>query len=138
MVVQDIIAAYADADADIVIIADTIGVAYPEQVSAIGGKALELFSPERLGEGRAFGRMAQFKLPNNSAPGLHMHDTYDRALENCVEAMQLGFKHYDSAIGGCGGRVQFCLLVMQSHDGIAGCPFAPGAAGNLSTQGNTR
>mmetsp|Transcript_39883 Transcript_39883/g.66184 ORF Transcript_39883/g.66184 Transcript_39883/m.66184 type:complete len:87 (+) Transcript_39883:1-261(+) len=45
-----------------------------------------------------------------------MHDTYGRAVANCVEGVRLGMVHMDAAVGGCGG-----------------CPFAPGAAGNLAT-----
>jgi len=48
--------------------------------------------------------------------GLHMHDTHGRAAQNCVVGALRGVTHLDSALGGCGG-----------------CPFAPGAAGNLST-----
>ena len=45
-----------------------------------------------------------------------MHDTYGRALENCQVGLEQHLLHFDSAVGGCGG-----------------CPFAPGAAGNLAT-----
>ncbi len=48
--------------------------------------------------------------------GLHMHDTYGRSVANCDEALRLGLQHYDSSAGGCGG-----------------CPFAPGASGNMAT-----
>ncbi|KAB2704802.1 hydroxymethylglutaryl-CoA lyase [Brucella intermedia] len=46
----------------------------------------------------------------------HFHDTYGRALENIDVALEHGIRVFDSAIGGLGG-----------------CPYAPGAAGNLST-----
>ncbi|MCK4206964.1 hydroxymethylglutaryl-CoA lyase [Brucella pituitosa] len=46
----------------------------------------------------------------------HFHDTYGRALENIDVALEHGIRVLDSAIGGLGG-----------------CPYAPGAAGNLST-----
>lgn len=48
--------------------------------------------------------------------GLHMHDTRDLARANCEEGLALGLAHFDAAVGGCGG-----------------CPFAPGAKGNLDT-----
>lgn len=48
--------------------------------------------------------------------GLHVHDTYGRGLENCAAAAELGVRRFDSSAGGTGG-----------------CPFAPGAAGNLAT-----
>mmetsp|Transcript_28836 Transcript_28836/g.40215 ORF Transcript_28836/g.40215 Transcript_28836/m.40215 type:complete len:333 (+) Transcript_28836:77-1075(+) len=49
---------------------------------------------------------------------LHMHDTNGMARENCIAAMKIGVREFDAAVGGCGG-----------------CNFAPGAKGNLSTQG---
>lgn len=50
------------------------------------------------------------------AVAVHFHDTQGTALANCVTAMQLGVTTIDSSIGGLGG-----------------CPYAPGAAGNLAT-----
>ena len=49
--------------------------------------------------------------------GLHFHDTRGTALANTLLALQLGYCIFDSAAGGLGG-----------------CPFAPGAAGNLATE----
>lgn len=48
---------------------------------------------------------------------LHFHDTYGTALANVHTGLQLGIETYDSSAGGLGG-----------------CPFAPGAAGNLATE----
>lgn len=47
----------------------------------------------------------------------HFHDTQGRALENTQAALQYGVAIFDSAAGGTGG-----------------CPFAPGASGNLATE----
>ena len=46
----------------------------------------------------------------------HFHDTFGHALENVDVALTHGIRVFDSAIGGLGG-----------------CPYAPGAAGNLGT-----
>ena len=46
----------------------------------------------------------------------HFHDTFGHALDNVDVALRHGIRVFDSAIGGLGG-----------------CPYAPGAAGNLST-----
>jgi hydroxymethylglutaryl-CoA lyase len=46
----------------------------------------------------------------------HYHDTNARALESVAVSMAKGLRVFDSAIGGLGG-----------------CPYAPGAKGNLST-----
>ena len=47
----------------------------------------------------------------------HFHDTGGRALENVRAALQLGVRVVDSAVAGLGG-----------------CPYAPGASGNLATE----
>ena len=48
---------------------------------------------------------------------VHFHDTEGTALANCTVALSLGVTTIDAAIGGLGG-----------------CPYAPGAAGNLATE----
>lgn len=48
---------------------------------------------------------------------LHFHDTRGTALANVYAALEFGITTFDSAAGGLGG-----------------CPYAPGAAGNLSTE----
>jgi hydroxymethylglutaryl-CoA lyase len=52
-----------------------------------------------------------------SAIAVHFHDTQGTALANCVMALTLGITTIDSAAGGLGG-----------------CPYAPGASGNLATE----
>ena len=47
----------------------------------------------------------------------HFHDTRGFALANVWAALAVGIRRFDSSIGGLGG-----------------CPFAPGAAGNLATE----
>jgi isopropylmalate/homocitrate/citramalate synthase len=47
---------------------------------------------------------------------LHFHDTRGTALANVLTALSLGVSTFDSSVGGLGG-----------------CPYAPGAAGNLAT-----
>jgi hydroxymethylglutaryl-CoA lyase len=48
---------------------------------------------------------------------LHFHDTRGTALANVYAALECGIAIFDSSAGGLGG-----------------CPYAPGAAGNLSTE----
>jgi isopropylmalate/homocitrate/citramalate synthase len=48
---------------------------------------------------------------------LHFHDTRGTALANVYAGLQCGVTTYDSSAGGLGG-----------------CPYAPGAAGNLATE----
>jgi hydroxymethylglutaryl-CoA lyase len=56
------------------------------------------------------------KIPPNKL-ALHFHDTYGTALANAYSALELGITTFDTSAGGIGG-----------------CPFAPGAAGNLGTE----
>jgi hydroxymethylglutaryl-CoA lyase len=48
---------------------------------------------------------------------LHLHDTRGTALANIVVALELGVRGFDASVGGLGG-----------------CPYAPGAAGNVATE----
>ena len=48
---------------------------------------------------------------------LHLHDTYGRALANLQAGYEAGIRSFDSALGGLGG-----------------CPYAPGASGNVATE----
>ncbi len=48
---------------------------------------------------------------------MHFHDTRGTALANVLMALQMGISIIDAAAGGLGG-----------------CPYAPGAAGNLATE----
>ena len=48
---------------------------------------------------------------------VHLHDTQAIGLANATTALQAGVRTFDSSVGGLGG-----------------CPFAPGAAGNLATE----
>lgn len=47
----------------------------------------------------------------------HFHDTYGQAVSNVWQAYQCGVRVFDGSVGGLGG-----------------CPFAPGAKGNASTE----
>lgn len=56
------------------------------------------------------------RIPHENI-ALHFHDTYGTALANVLAGLQLGITTYDSSAGGLGG-----------------CPYAPGASGNLATE----
>jgi hydroxymethylglutaryl-CoA lyase len=51
----------------------------------------------------------------------HYHDTSGRALDNIDASLSLGVRVFDAAVGGLGG-----------------CPYAPGAAGNVATEAVAR
>jgi hydroxymethylglutaryl-CoA lyase len=48
---------------------------------------------------------------------MHFHDTRGTALANTLAALEMGIATFDSSSGGLGG-----------------CPYAPGASGNLATE----
>ncbi len=48
---------------------------------------------------------------------LHLHDTRGTALANALIGLELGIETFDASVAGLGG-----------------CPYAPGAAGNLATE----
>lgn len=54
---------------------------------------------------------------SSASLSLHLHNTYGRAEENLRAALKAGVRHFDSATAGLGG-----------------CPFAPGAKGNIATE----
>jgi hydroxymethylglutaryl-CoA lyase len=80
---------------DVLMLADTAGVAGPGRVLSVLGKVLPL----------AGGRPV----------GLHLHDTLGRGLVNLLAGLGAGATVFDTAFGGLGG-----------------CPFVPGAAGNVA------
>jgi hydroxymethylglutaryl-CoA lyase len=60
---------------------------------------------------RAFDALAPEQI------ALHLHDTRGTALANIVTALEHGVRHFDASVAGLGG-----------------CPYAPGAAGNVATE----
>jgi hydroxymethylglutaryl-CoA lyase len=52
-----------------------------------------------------------------SVIGLHLHDTRGTGLANAYAALERGVTRFDASIGGLGG-----------------CPYAPGASGNIATE----
>ena len=85
----------AEAGADEIVFADTIGVAVPRQVRHLVRRGVQL--------GRAV--------------GVHLHNTRNTGLANAYVAVEEGAGAVDASVGGIGG-----------------CPFAPGAAGNIATE----
>jgi len=80
-------------------IADTDGMAFPDQVAAAVN-----------------GLHETLKMPLEEI-ALHFHDTYGRGLANALAGLKAGIREYDSTTAGLGG-----------------CPYCPGASGNLATE----
>ena len=60
--------------------------------------------------------MALGVMPKESI-AMHMHDTRGTALANILVGLEMGIRTFDGSVGGMGG-----------------CPYAPGAAGNMATE----
>ena len=80
----------------------------------------EISLGDTIGQGRPDSVAAMLdavraQLPASQLAG-HFHDTAGRALENIGVALDKGLRVFDAAVGGLGG-----------------CPYAPGAAGNVDT-----
>jgi hydroxymethylglutaryl-CoA lyase len=83
--------------ADELSVADTIGMANPQESYALFNILKEEFP--------------------NTLITAHFHDTRKMAMANIYAALQAGINRFDTSAGGLGG-----------------CPFAPGATGNVATE----
>ncbi|GHO77088.1 hydroxymethylglutaryl-CoA lyase [Ktedonobacter sp. SOSP1-85] len=104
------------------------GQVAPEKVADVALALLELGVSE-LSLGDTIGvatpkqviEVLDLLLSHHSIPAnqlaVHFHDTRGTALANVLAALQMGITTVDSSAGGLGG-----------------CPYAPGAAGNLATE----
>ena len=68
------------------------------------------------GETRAMVRAVASEVPVAALAG-HFHDTYGQAVANVYAALEEGAHTFDSSVSGLGG-----------------CPYAPGASGNVATE----
>ena len=89
--------ALAQAGADRITLADTVGYAHPALVQSTVCAVQDAVGP-RLQK-------------------LHLHDTMGLGLANALAGLQQGIREFDACLGGLGG-----------------CPFAPGASGNIVTE----
>ncbi|MFN3765028.1 MAG: hydroxymethylglutaryl-CoA lyase [Aliihoeflea sp.] len=92
--VVDLALALFEAGADVVGLADTVGFAGPNQISALVGRTQA--------------------IAGDRAVAIHLHDTRGMAIANASAALDAGCRILDGSLGGVGG-----------------CPFAPGATGNV-------
>lgn len=90
-----------------------------EQLSRMGCHEVSLGDTTGTGTPEQVHAMLQAVTARVSVDQLagHYHDTSHRALDNVRVSLDAGVRRFDSAIGGAGG-----------------CPYSPGAKGNLSTR----
>jgi hydroxymethylglutaryl-CoA lyase len=68
--------------------------------------------------GRVTRLVGEFRSAHPDSPlNLHFHNTRGTGLANVLAALQLGVADFDASVGGLGG-----------------CPYAPGASGNIATE----
>jgi hydroxymethylglutaryl-CoA lyase len=87
----------AQAGADMIYLADTVGYGNPAQVRRLFAVVGKEVGPLKV--------------------GAHFHDTRGLGLANVTAALDVGIRHFDASLAGLGG-----------------CPFAPGATGNINAE----
>lgn len=102
------------------------GAVAPGKVAEVAGKLLELGCYEvSLGDTIGVGTAGQIrnlirrvvKQVPRAQLAVHFHDTYGQALANILVALEEGIAVVDSSVAGLGG-----------------CPYAPGASGNVASE----
>jgi hydroxymethylglutaryl-CoA lyase len=102
------------------------GAVEPETVAWIAGRMMELGCYEislgdTIGVGTPVKAQAMIEAVARKVQverlAVHFHDTYGQALANILAVMQQGVAVIDSSVSGLGG-----------------CPYAPGAAGNVASE----
>jgi len=102
------------------------GPTSPERVAEVAESLMEMGCYEvslgdTIGRGRPGTVRAMLdavldRIPVDLVAG-HFHDTGGQALDNVEAALAMGIRKFDAAVGGLGG-----------------CPYAPGAMGNVATE----
>lgn len=102
------------------------GAIAPAAVAAVTGDLLELGCYEvSLGDTIGVGTAGSMRALleellgafNAAQLAVHCHDTYGQALANILAAVDRGIRRIDASVAGLGG-----------------CPYAPGASGNVATE----
>lgn len=102
------------------------GAIAPERVAEVAGRlhdsgCYEISLGDTIGVGTPLRTQQMLatvakRVPIQHLAG-HFHDTYGQALANIYAALEMGVSVFDSSVSGLGG-----------------CPYAPGAAGNVATE----
>lgn len=103
------------------------GAIAEDQVVRVAERVIELGADEvGLSDTTGYGNPAQLKrlargiwnaIGRERLSGVHLHNTRGQGLANVMAALELGMTTIDASLGGIGG-----------------CPFAPGASGNIVTE----
>lgn len=102
------------------------GPVEPARVAGVASElhrmgAYEISLGDTIGTGTAGRTQALFRSVSKEVPlhvlAGHFHDTYGQALTNVYAALELGIATFDCSVAGLGG-----------------CPYAPGATGNVASE----
>lgn len=102
------------------------GAIAPEQVADVAERlyamgCYEISLGDTIGVGTPLAARRMIEAVAERVPighlAAHFHDTYGQALANLFAVLQLGVSTIDASVGGLGG-----------------CPYAPGASGNVATE----
>ncbi len=90
-----------------------------EQILTAGADEIILADTVGYGSPRQVGRLCTdaLALAGDKGVACHFHDTRGLGLANVTAAIEAGVRAFDSSVAGLGG-----------------CPFAPGASGNINTE----
>lgn len=92
---------------------------YAERMSAAGAE--KIIIADTIGAANPTGVKAVLEAVSKVTPlnrvACHFHDTRGMALANVLASLNAGVREFDASIGGLGG-----------------CPFSPGATGNVATE----
>jgi hydroxymethylglutaryl-CoA lyase len=90
-----------------------------DRLMDLGPSEISLGDTIGVGHPRRIRELCERSLERYGAEriALHLHDTQGLAVANALAALELGVRRFDGSIGGLGG-----------------CPYAPGASGNVGTE----
>lgn len=100
-------------------VAPARAAAVARRLLALGCEQVSLGDTIGVGTPNEVRRVLELLLADVPAErlALHMHDTRGTALANVLAGLEMGITTFDASVGGLGG-----------------CPYAPGASGNLATE----
>jgi hydroxymethylglutaryl-CoA lyase len=101
------------------VIADAEVYYWVERFVALGVESVSVCDTTGMGAPKEVERVSRYLIGQGYPVRLvmHFHDTRGLGLANVMAAANEGIRHFDSSLGGLGG-----------------CPYAPGASGNICTE----
>ncbi len=98
-------------------------LAIADAMAALGADEIVLADTTGVGFPHQVGALCRQLIPllgghhSGCKPGIHLHNTRNTGYANAYAAFEAGIRRFDASLGGIGG-----------------CPFSPGAMGNIATE----